>query len=132
LLIRALHNLKRFQDEGGFLTAALQNVYDVLKPGGIVGVVQHRAPADKPEEWADGSHGYLKQEFVVKRMQDAGFEFIEASEMNANPQDQPGEEDVVWRLPPSLATSREDPELAERMKAIGESDRMTLRFRKPE
>jgi predicted methyltransferase len=132
LLIRALHNLNRFQDEGGFLTAALRDVYDVLKPGGIVGVVQHRAPADRPDEWADGSHGYLKQEFVVKRMQDAGFEFIEASEMNANPQDQPGEEDVVWRLPPSLATSREDPELAERMKAIGESDRMTLRFRKPE
>ncbi len=132
LLIRALHNLNRFEDEGAFLTAALQDAWNALKPGGVVGVVQHRAPADKPDEWADGSRGYLKQDFVIALMEEAGFERVAASEINANPKDQPGEEDIVWRLPPTLFTSREDPELAEEMKAIGESDRMTLLFRKPE
>ncbi|MEJ8568073.1 class I SAM-dependent methyltransferase [Elongatibacter sediminis] len=132
LLIRALHNLNRFESQGGFLSAALADVHSVLKPGGIVGVVQHRAPAEMPDEWADGSHGYLKQDFVIERMKAAGFEFIAASEVNANAKDQPGEADIVWRLPPTLATSRDNPELAEAMKAIGESDRMTLLFRKPE
>jgi len=131
LLIRALHNLNRFEPNGGYLTIALQNVYDALEPGGIVGVVQHRAPADSSDEFADGSHGYLKQDYVIKRLEEAGFEFIASSEVNANPKDNPGAEDVVWRLPPSLATSRDDPEKAAEMKAIGESDRMTLKFRKP-
>ncbi len=60
----------------------------------------------------------------------AGFELVESSEMNANPKDQPGPEDIVWRLPPSLATSKEDPQLNAAMQAIGESDRMTLLFKK--
>jgi predicted methyltransferase len=131
LLIRALHNLNRFEPDGAYLTKALQNVYDILEPGGIVGVVQHRAPPDSSDEFADGSHGYLKQDYVISRMKAAGFEFIASSEINANPKDKPGEDDIVWRLPPSLATSKNDPEKAAQMKAIGESDRMTLKFRKP-
>lgn len=131
LLIRALHNLNRFEPNGGYLTKALQNVYDILEPGGIVGVVQHRAPADSSDEFADGSHGYLKQADVISKLEAAGFEFVASSEINANPKDKPGEEDIVWRLPPSLATSRDDPEKAAEMEAIGESDRMTLKFRKP-
>ena len=132
LLIRALHNLARFEQEGGFLTAALQNVHDVLKPGGIVGVVQHQARDGMPDEWADGSKGYLKKDFVIARMEAAGFEFVDSSPINENDQDVPTTEDIVWRLPPSLATSRDNPELRARMEAIGESNRMTLRFRKPE
>lgn len=131
LLIRALHNLARFEGQGGFLTAALQDVYDVLKPGGIAGVVQHRAPEQAADEWASGRNGYLKQSFVIERMQAAGFELLAESDINRNPQDQPGEGDMVWRLPPTLATSRDDPELKAQMEAIGESDRMTLKFRKP-
>jgi predicted methyltransferase len=131
LLIRALHNLARFEADGGYLTAALADAYSVLKPGGIVGVVQHEARADMPDEWSDGTRGYLKRQWVIDRMTEAGFEFVAASEINQNPNDRPGEGDVVWRLPPGLSTSREDPELRARMEAIGESNRMTLLFRKP-
>jgi predicted methyltransferase len=131
LFIRALHNLARFEDEGGFLTAALADAYAVLKPGGVVGVVQHEARPDMPDEWADGSAGYLKQAFVINAFEEAGFELAAESDINANPADQPTADDVVWRLPPTLATSREDPELREELQAVGESNRMTLLFRKP-
>ena len=130
--IRALHNLARFESQGGFLTAAVQNMYDVLKPGGLVGVVQHQARDEKPDEWANGSRGYLKDDFVIETFTNAGFEFAGMTAINFNEKDQPGEDDIVWRLPPSLATSRENPELREQLTAIGESNRMTLKFRKPE
>lgn len=132
LFIRALHNLARFEGDGGFLTTALRNAFDVLKPGGTVGVVQHQAPDEMPDDWASGSKGYLKEDFVMAKMKEAGFEFVAASDINHNEKDQPTEEDIVWRLPPSLATSRKNPELKEEMIAIGESNRMTLKFRKPE
>ena len=132
LFIRALHNLARFESEGAHLSNALADAYTVLKPGGIVGIVQHEARPDMPDDWADGSRGYLKQDFVIQQMENAGFEFVAASEINANPKDQPTTEDVVWRLPPSYATSGDDEELRARMEAIGESNRMTLKFRKPQ
>jgi predicted methyltransferase len=132
LFIRALHNLARFEDQGGFLTAAIADAYRALKPGGIVGVVQHRARDDKTNEFAAGDHGYLKQDFVIERMEAAGFEFVGASNINANPNDQPADDDVVWRLPPSLRDSKDNPEAKAAMEAIGESNRMTLKFRKPE
>ena len=131
LFIRALHNLARFEGQGGYLTTALQNAFDVLKPGGVVGVVQHEARENMSDEWASGAKGYLKKDFVIDKMTAAGFEYIGASDVNQNEKDQPGSEDIVWRLPPSLSTSREDPELREAMQAIGESNRMTLKFRKP-
>lgn len=132
LLIRAIHNLARFESDGDFLTTALKDVYQVLKPGGIVGVVQHEARPDMPDEWAAGARGYLKKAFVIDRLTAAGFEFVDDSDVNENPHDQPTTEDVVWRLPPSLMTSRDNPELRSEMNAIGESNRMTLKFRKPE
>jgi predicted methyltransferase len=131
LFIRALHNLARFEDEGAYLTAALRNAYDVLKPGGIMGVVQHYARDGMSDDWASGRNGYLKRDFLIERMEEAGFKLVAASGINANGKDQPTEEDIVWRLPPSLATSREDPELKAKMEAVGESNRMTLKFRKP-
>jgi predicted methyltransferase len=131
LFIRALHNLARFEAEGGHLTAALRNAYDALKPGGIVGVVQHHARDGMSDDWASGRNGYLKRDFLIGRMEEAGFEFVAASDINANESDQPTEEDIVWRLPPSLATSKEDPELKAKMEAVGESNRITLKFRKP-
>jgi predicted methyltransferase len=131
-LVRALHNLARFENDGAYLTAALNDAFKALKPGGVAGVVQHMARAEKTDEWANGSHGYLKQSFVIERMEKAGFVFEESSDINANPADQPAETDIVWRLPPSLVTSGEDAELKAQLQAIGESNRMTLRFRKPE
>jgi predicted methyltransferase len=131
LAIRALHNLARFEEQGDFLSAALRDIHDVLKPGGIVGVVQHEARPDRPDDWATGAAGYLKKDFLVERFREAGFELVGTSDINENPLDQATTGDVVWRLPPSLGTSREDPELRARMEAIGESNRMTLKFRKP-
>ncbi|NIM71537.1 MAG: methyltransferase [Xanthomonadales bacterium] len=132
VMIRALHNLARFEGQGGYLTAAMQDVFDVLKPGGILGVVQHMARDEMPDEWASGARGYLKDDFVIERFTAAGFQFTGMSGINFNDRDQPGVEDVVWRLPPTLATSRENPELRAAMEAIGESNRMTITFRKPE
>jgi predicted methyltransferase len=131
LLIRALHNLARFEDKGGFLTAAMNDVNRILKPGGIVGVVQHEARPEMSDDWASGDNGYLKKQFVIDRFTAAGFELVDESDVNQNPNDRPTAEDVVWRLPPSYQTSGEDPELRAAMDEIGESNRMTLKFRKP-
>ena len=92
--------------------------------------MQHRAPNDWNESQTTGSAGYLNQDNLIATFDAAGFDFVESSEINANPKDQPVEGDVVWRLPPSLRGVGEDAEMqAERM-AIGETDRMTLLFKK--
>jgi predicted methyltransferase len=132
LVVRAIHHFMRLESERGYLTQALADIDTMLKPGGIVGVVAHRAPENSSDAWAVGEAGYVKQSAVVAAFQKAGFELVEASEINANPQDRPTEKDVVWRLPPTLATSENDPAVKAKMQAIGESDRMTLKFRKPE
>lgn len=131
LFVRAMHNLSRFEDAGQYMTNALAMTHDVLKPGGIVGVVQHRAPASATDEWADGSAGYLKEANVIAAFEAAGFEFVKSSEINANPNDQPVGEDIVWRLPPSMNGVGDNEALKAERLAIGESDRMTLLFRKP-
>ncbi|MEX2482439.1 MAG: methyltransferase [Gammaproteobacteria bacterium] len=131
LLIRALHNLARFEAEGGYLSTALADIHRALKPGGVVGVVQHMAPEAASDAWADGSNGYLKKSFVIKRFEDAGFEFVGASDVNRNPADQPTEQDYVWRLPPVLSLNDDNEANREQYVKIGESNRMTLRFRKP-
>lgn len=132
LMIRAMHNLFRFEGQGGYLSAALKDIHDLLKPGGIVGVVQHQAPDHATAEWASGQRGYVKKVTLIEAFQKAGFVFEAESSINENPHDQPGENDVVWRLPPSLNGT--EPGTAERARVleIGESNRMTLRFRKPE
>lgn len=130
LFIRALHNMNRFED-GRFLDSGLAAVYGALKPGGTVGVVQHEGPADSDDAWANGSNGYLRKADVIASFEAAGFMLVGESDMNANPADMPTSEDSVWRLPPSLSTSREDETLRAEMQAIGETNRMTLRFRKP-
>ena len=132
LFIRALHNLARFEGQGQFLTKALTDAFNVLKPGGIVGVVQHHARDEMPDEWADGSNGYLKKPFVIAQMQAAGFELLGESDINANANDQPTTEDFVWRLPPSYQGNRDNAEMRAELDKIGESNRMTLKFRKPE
>ena len=129
LLIRALHNLNRFQQKAGTRSQALAATHAMLKKDGLVGVVQHRAPATASEEWADGNKGYLNEVAVIAMFAEAGFALVAQSEINANPIDQPSGEDSVWRLSPSLRGSNDD-EQREAMVAIGESDRMTLLFRK--
>ncbi|WP_439634422.1 class I SAM-dependent methyltransferase [Glycocaulis sp.] len=124
LYIRALHNMARF----GLLETAVNDAWTLLKTGGVVGVVQHRAPAGETDERADGSRGYLREADVIAAFEARGFVLESASDINANPND-PADHDMgVWALPPSLGGPEET---REAMRAIGESDRMTLRFRKP-
>ncbi len=108
----------------------------VLKPGGVLGVVQHRAhPGSDPEETA-GS-GYVSEETVIALAREAGLYLEARSEVNANPSDTKDYDNGVWSLPPGLSMCRNlegEDELAacqDKFRAIGESDRMTLRFRKP-
>jgi len=131
-IARALHGMARFDSQGDFVNEAMADAFAVLKPGGILGVVQHHASDEMSDEFADGDRGYLKKGYVITAAEQAGFELVGESDINANPMDQPGEDDAVWRLPPSLSMSKEDPELEAKYKAIGESNRMTLKFRKPE
>lgn len=131
LFIRATHNLARFEGNGGYLTSALADAHQALKSGGIVGVVQHMAPADASDAWANGSNGYIKKQFVIDKFTAAGFTFVGESDVNINPADKPTEDDFVWRLPPSLATSKDKPALAASYRSVGETSRMTLLFKKP-
>ena len=101
--------------------------FKTLKPGGILGVVEHRAPVGTDRKTMKES-GYMTQDYVVELGRRAGFIFEESSEVNANPNDTADHLEGVWTLPPSLALGKKD---RERYMSIGESDRMTLRFRKP-
>lgn len=130
LFVRVLHNLADFEAEGAFYSNALADTYRVLKPGGVVGVVQHMAPESNSDEWASGANGYLKKSFVIQSFEEAGFKLDGTLAINENPLDEPSEDESVWRLPPTSEV--EDEELAAAYAAIGESSRMTLRFRKPE
>ena len=134
LLIRLLHNPQRVRSKSDtdYTSEILKDTFDVLKPGGTVGVVQHQAREYKSDEWASGRRGYLKKSWVISRLEAAGFIFVGESDINANPKDQPGDKDYVWRLPPTLIGSRNDPELRKKYREIGESNRMTLKFVKPE
>ena len=120
LFFRAMHHLFRFEEP--LVDSALTEMFDLLAPGGVVGVVQHRAPEDADAEFVTGNNGYLKQSDVVAAFERAGFVLEEANEINANPNDPV--DGFVWRLPPSTTDNPDT-------QAIGESDRMTLRFRKP-
>ena len=111
----------------GNAPAMFQAFFAVLKPGGTLGVVDHRA-ADDADPKALEKSGYLTTESVVKLATDAGFVLVEKSEINANPQDTRDHEKGVWTLPPSLALGDTD---RDKYTAIGESDRMTLKFVKP-
>lgn len=131
LFTRAIHNLSRFETEGQYLSQAMKVSHQLLKPGGLAGVVQHRAPADWDDESANGSAGYMKQADVIAAFEAADFELVKSSEINANPKDKPVQgEDGVWRLPPSLNGVGEDEALKAERLAIGETDRMTLLFKK--
>lgn len=109
--------------------ANLQELFRVLKPGGILGVVTHRAPegADAKES---AKAGYVPQDWLIEQAEEVGFELAETSEINANKKDTKDHPNGVWSLPPTLKNDTDD----QRNFAlqIGESDRMTLKFTKPE
>lgn len=132
LTFRNLHNWMA----AGYTEKFFADAYSALKPGGVLGVVEHRLPSTQAQD-PKATSGYVHEDYVKALATAAGFEFVEASEINANPADTADHPFGVWTLPPnSAAADREgkpvegfDPE---KYKAIGESDRMTLKFRKPE
>lgn len=101
--------------------------FAALKPGGVLGVVEHRAAPGTSLEQMQKS-GYVTEALVIEMATNAGFVLEDRSEVNANPKDTKDHPNGVWTLPP---TNRHDAEDAPMYQAIGESDRMTLRFRKP-
>jgi predicted methyltransferase len=107
------------------VVTAFKAVYNALKPGGTFGVVDHRLPESKA---ANHKSGYVHESYVIGLAQKAGFTLAEKSEVNANPKDTADHKSGVWALPPALANKDED---RAKYVAIGESDRMTLKFIKP-
>lgn len=101
--------------------------YNNLKPGGILGVIEHRANDDASKQHMIDS-GYVSESYVKQLAETAGFEFIESSEINANEKDTKDHPEGVWTLPPSYRMGDINKST---YAAIGESDRMTLKFRKP-
>src|SRR5690606_20890769 len=109
---------------GGSLEAWLSEFHRVLKPKGILGIEQHRAAAGA-DPVASAKGGYLPEAFVIEQLQNAGFKLAAKSEINANPKDTKDHPKGVWSLPPSLGDGETD---RDKYIAIGESDRMTLKF----
>jgi predicted methyltransferase len=106
--------------------AVFSAMFKALKPGGILGVVEHRNSPLKPQD-SKAESGYVSEDYVIALARNAGFEFLEKSEINANSKDT--KDYPVWALPPSLAFKDKD---LDKYLAIGESDRMTIKFIKPE
>lgn len=124
LTFRSTHNW--FMD--GDVFAVYQTAFRVLKPGGVFGVVQHRARAGAAFEEYRGK-GYLPEAYVIAMAEKAGFKLLAKSDINANPKDTKDHPRGVWTLPPSYRLGEVD---RARYTAIGESDRMTLKFIKPD
>jgi predicted methyltransferase len=124
LTFRNAHNWVAAGNEQAMFKA----MFAVLKPGGTLGVVDHRAAADQPPAEMKTS-GYLPEAYVIALAEGAGFRLVGKSEVNANPLDTKDYAKGVWTLPPTYALRDVD---RAKYAAIGESDRMTLKFAKPE
>jgi predicted methyltransferase len=122
LVMRGLHGMVN----GGKLDTWLEQFHKALKPKGVLANEQHRAPADAVAE-ESSKKGYLPEKWVIEKIEAAGFKLAGKSEINANPKDTKDYEKGVWTLPPSYALGDTD---KDKYAAIGESDRMTLKFPK--
>ena len=123
LIFREVHNIV----QAGTLARDLDTYRRLLKPDGQLGIVEHRAKPEAPASYVDGSKGYMKQADVIREIEKQGFELVGTSEINANPKDTADYPRGVWTLPPSYTLKDVD---RDKYAAIGESDRMTLLFRK--
>jgi len=126
-LVVTFRNIHNWMPRGmaGDIFAAM---YEALKPGGVLGVVEHRGSPDVEQDPAAAS-GYVNEDHAIMLAEKAGFVLEAKSEINANPADTKDHEGGVWSLPPTLRMKDKD---RDRYLAIGESDRFTLKFRKPE
>ncbi|TAK52640.1 MAG: methyltransferase [Betaproteobacteria bacterium] len=120
LTFRNLHNWI----ERGEVDGALRAFHRALKPGGVLGVVDHRGRDDRSQD-VQMKSGYVRQDFAIALIERAGFRFVAASEVNANARDTKDHPAGVWTLPPTYRLKEQD---RARYQAIGESDRFTLKF----
>ena len=127
LTFRNVHNFQMGYQRNGqaYGAEAFRQMYRMLKPGGTLGVVDHRLP-ESADAGRERTSGYIRVSTVRRLAEEAGFRFVGASEANANPRDTADWPNGVWTLPPALRHGDED-----RYRAIGESDRMTLKFVRP-
>jgi predicted methyltransferase len=124
LTFRNVHNWM----SADFADAAFVAMYAALKPGGVLGVVEHRAGTEAPQD-PKAVSGYVREDYVIAMAERAGFRLVDRSEINANAKDTRDHPKGVWTLPPALRLEGVD---REKYVAIGESDRMTLKFVKPQ
>ena len=121
-LVLTFRNLHNWGDKG--MEQVFKDAYNALKKGGVLGVVEHRMPAS--QSWEENKRsGYVPQDLAVKYATAAGFKLAATSDVNANAKDTANHPKGVWTLPPRLALGDQD---KEKYLAIGESDRMTLKF----
>jgi predicted methyltransferase len=130
LTFRNVHNWRMGamrDDKADYAPDAFRQIFAMLKPGGVLGVVDHRLPEDANPA-RERNSGYMKTSTIIGLAKQAGFELAGSSEINANPKDTTDHPEGVWTLPPSYALEDKD---RAKYAAIGESDRMTLKFVKP-
>ena len=125
-MVLTFRNIHNWMDDGQ-VESVFAAAYRALKPGGIFGVEEHRGNPAVPQD-PKAKTGYVNEDYVIKLAKDAGFELVAKSEINANPEDTKNYPDGVWDLPPTLTAGDVD---RAKYLAIGESDRMTLKFAKP-
>jgi predicted methyltransferase len=121
---RALHNWMMF----GWQREAFEAMHAALKPGGVLGIVEHRGDPQRPQD-PKAASGYVHEQYAIDLIESVGFKLVARSEINANPRDTKDYEKGVWALPPTFAGGATD---HDRYAAIGESDRFTLKFVKVE
>ncbi|MDX1692917.1 MAG: methyltransferase [Ketobacteraceae bacterium] len=126
LTFRNVHNWYMRGGGDERVLAAFRAFHKALKPGGILGVVEHRLPESRPESDQEAS-GYMHTDYVIRMAEKAGFKLLDSSEINANPADNTRHPEGVWTLPPTLRLGETD---KKHYLSIGESDRMTLKFMK--
>jgi predicted methyltransferase len=129
LTFRNVHNWQMGyqRNDQPYSAEAFRQMFRMLRPGGTLGVVDHRLPESAGAE-RERTSGYVKVSTIRRLAEEAGFRFVAASEVNANPRDTADWPRGVWTLPPSLRLGDQD---RDRYLAIGESDRMTLKFERP-
>jgi predicted methyltransferase len=125
-LILTFRNLHNWMD-GGYADEALAACFKALKPGGILGIEDHRGSNTKPQD-PKAKDGYVRQDYAIALAKKAGFVLVASSEIDANPKDTKDWVDGVWTLPPSYSQGDKD---RAKYQAIGEADNFVLKFRKP-
>jgi len=124
LTFRNLHNWM----DGGYVDEALAAIFKALKPGGILGIEDHRGRNDKPQD-PKAASGYVREDYAIALAKKAGFVLAAKSEIDANPKDTKDWVDGVWTLPPTLSQGEKD---RAKYLAVGEADNFVLKFKKPQ